>query len=163
MECLILQKNYDEAAKQLKSYAKKHPNDTKSSVDLVFVYGVNNEPKKAEKQFDAILKSLPEDYGTIQGIGNFFRSRGLNDLALQVYEKGVSICSDNEHSPFYIEIAYTYQSMADYQNAFRYYFLELEAHPGQYNNIKNRLQTLLFYDVNNSIVDSMRVALLKQT
>ena len=163
VECLILQKNYDEAAKQLKSYAKKHPNDTKSSVDLVFVYGLNNEPKKAEKQFDAILKSLPDDYGTIQSIGNFFRSRGLNDQALQVYEKGVSICSDTERSPFYIEIAYTYQSMADYQNAFRYYFLELEAHPGQYNNIKNRLQTLLFYDVNNSIADSMRMALLKQT
>ena len=163
VECLILQKNYDEAAKQLKSYAKKHPNDSKCSVDLVFVYGLNNEPKKAEKQFDAILKSLPGDYGTIQGIGNFFRSRGLNDLALQVYEKGVSICSDNDHSPFYIEIAYTYQSMADYQNAFRYYFLELEAHPGQYNNIKSRMQTLLFYDVNNSIADSMRVALLKQT
>lgn len=163
VECLILLKDYDEAIKQLKSFEKKYPKDAKTLVDLVFVYGLNNEPKKAEKQFNAILKSLPNDLGTIQSVGNFFRSRGLNDLALQVFEKGVALCSNEEHSPFFIEMAYTYQSMADYQNAFRYYFLELEAHPGQYNNIKNRLQTLLFYDVNNSIADSMRMALLKQT
>ena len=163
VECLILLKDYDEAIKQLKSFEKKYPKDAKTLVDLVFVYGLNNEPKKAEKQFNAILKSLPDDLGTIQSVGNFFRSRGLNDLALQVFEKGVALCSNEEHSPFFIEMAYTYQSMADYQNAFRYYFFELEAHPGQYNNIKNRLQTLLFYDVNNSIADSMRMALLKQT
>ena len=163
VECLILQKDYGEAVKQLKSFVKSHPNETKSLVDLVFVYGLDNESRKAEKQFDAILKSMPKDRGVIQSIGNSFRSRGLNDLALQVYERGVEICPDAENSPFYIEMAYTYQSMADYQNAFRYYFLELEEHPGQYNNIKNRLQTMLFYDVNNSIANSMRMALLKQT
>jgi tetratricopeptide (TPR) repeat protein len=41
--------------------------------------------------------------------------------------------------------------------------LELEAHPGQYNNIRNRLQTMMFYDVNNSISDELRIALLRQT
>lgn len=163
VECLILQKEYDDAIKQLKSFSKSHPNDGKSLVDLVFVYGLNDEPKKAEKQFNAILKSLPDDFSTIQGVGNFFRSRSLNELALQVYEKGAELCAGMENSPFYIELAYTYQSMADYQNAFRYYFLELDEHPGQYNNIKNRLQTMLFYDVNNSIADNLRMALLKQT
>ncbi len=163
VECLILQKDYDEATKQLKSYLKKYPNDAKTLVDLVFVYGLDDEPKKAEKQFNAILKSLPNDLGTIQTVGNFFRSRGLNGLALQVFEKGVDLCSGEERSPFFIEMAYTYQSMADYQNAFHYYFLELEAHPGQYNNIKNRLQTLLFYDVNNSIADDLMMALLSKT
>ena len=163
VECLILQKNYDEAIHQLKLFERKYPKDAKALVDLVFVYGLNDEPKKAEKQFNAILKSLPDDLGTIQGVGNFLRSRGLNDMALRVYERGAEICSKTENSPFLMELAYTYQSMADYQNAFRYYFLELESHPGQYNNIKNRLQTLLFYDVNNSIADSMRMALLKQT
>lgn len=162
VECLVLQKAYDDAIRALKSFAKSHPGDGRCLVDLVFVYGLNGEPKKAEKQVDVIVKSLPADVATIQNVGGFFRSRGLNEQALRIYEKGLALCSEMESHPFFLELAHTYQSLSDYQNAFRYYFLELEAHPGRYNSIKNRLQTMLFYDVNNSIADNLRIALLKQ-
>ena len=63
----------------------------------------------------------------------------------------------------YMEKANYYYSNLNYEQAFEYYFLELEARPNQYNNIKSRLQTLLLYDVNKSIADELRIALLKKT
>lgn len=63
----------------------------------------------------------------------------------------------------YMEKANQYYSMLNYEQAFEYYFLALENNPKLYNQVKSRLQTLLFYDVNKSIADEMRIALLKKT
>lgn len=63
----------------------------------------------------------------------------------------------------YMEKANYYYSKLNYEQAFEYYFLELESRPNQYNIIKSRLQNLLLYDVNKSIADELRIALLKKT
>ena len=63
----------------------------------------------------------------------------------------------------YMEKANQYYSMLNYEQAFEYYFLALEDNPKLYNQVKSRLQTLLLYDVNKSIADEMRIALLKKT
>lgn len=63
----------------------------------------------------------------------------------------------------YLEKANQYYSALNYEQAFEYYFLDLESNPKHYNLIKSRLQTLLLYDVNKSIADEMRIALLKKT
>ena len=44
----------------------------------------------------------------------------------------------------YMEKANYYYSKLNYEQAFEYYFLELEARPNQYNIIKSRLQTYCF-------------------
>ena len=62
----------------------------------------------------------------------------------------------------YMEKANYYYSKLNYEQAFEYYFLELEHNPNQFNLIKSRFQTLLLYDVNHSIADEMRIALLKK-
>ena len=161
VDCTIQLKQYAELEKELKSFIKSHPEYPKSLVDLIYVYTLDNKADKAEKQFSEILKNLPENASLIRNIGFQLQSRSLYDMAMRVFEKGNSMLSGKE--TFYMEQANINQSRANYQEAFRYYFLELEKNPGQYNNIKNRLQTMLFYDVNNSIRDELRIALLKRT
>ncbi len=161
VECLLILKQYDEAEKHLKSFLRSNPNHPKSLADLIYIYTLNDKTDKAKKQFSEILKKLPDHAPTIRSIGNSLQSRGLSEMAQTVYEKGNQLL-DGEES-FYMDLANLHHSTANYQEAFRYYFMELEKNPGQYNNIKNRLQTLLFYDVNNSISDEMRIALLKRT
>ena len=156
VECLIHLKDYDNAERELKAYAKKNP-----GVDLVYIYTLQGKPDKAKKQYNEIVKDLPPQGSSIRNLSNAFQSRGMNDLALEVLEKGNTLLGGKE--TFYMDQAYIHQSSANYQEAFRFYFLELEAHPGQYNNIRNRLQTMLYYDVNHSISDELRMALLKQT
>ena len=161
IECLINLKDYDKAEKELKAFARKNPNYYKAATDLVYVYTLQGKTDKAKKQFADITKDLPDNAPTIRNLSYALQNRGLNDMAMSILDKGNTLLKGKE--TFYMEQAYLNQSMANYQEAFRYYFLELETHPGQYNNIRNRLQTMMFYDVNNSISDELRIALLRQT
>ena len=161
VECLFFLKDYDKAEKELKSFAKKNPNYYKAVCDLVYIYTLQGKKDKANKQFNEIVKDLPDHASTIRNISYAFQSRGLNDMAMNVLEKGNALLDGKES--LYMDMAYLNQTMANYQEAFRYYFLELELHPGQYNNIRNRLQSMMFYDVNHSISDELRIALLQQT
>ena len=160
VECLFRLGQFDEAEKELKSFIKKNPTYGKARIDLIYAFTSNGKQKKAEDLFNDILKSLPTNKNNIVNISNMLRSRMLNDYAMAVLDKGAEI--NTEGDPLYLERANLYQSMINYQQAFEYYFLELETHPDQYNTIKNRLQTLLLYDVNKSIADEMRIALLKK-
>ena len=161
VECLIQLKDYDQAEKELKGYLKKDPSHYRSIADLIYVYNMQDKKDKARKRFDEVLKNLPPNAPTIRSISYAFQGRTLYDMALAILDKGNQLLDGQE--TLYMDMAYLYQSMINYQEAFHYYFLELEAHPGQYNNIRNRLQTLLLYDVNNSIADELRIALLQQT
>ena len=161
VDCLIFLKDYDKAEKELKSYAKKHPNYYRADTDAIYIYTLQGKTDKAKKKFNEVLSSLPENPGTIRSISYALQARNLNELAMTVLEKGNTMFDGRE--TFYMEQANLGQSMANYQEAFRFYFKELEIHPIQYDNIRNRLQTMLFYDVNNSISDDLRIALLKQT
>ena len=161
VECMIRLGELSEAEKELKSFIRKNPNAWKSKIDLAYIYANSQQQDKADKIFNEILKDLPESRNTILNISNMFRSRMMNDYALRILDKGAEINTD--HNPFYMEKASVYHAMNNYQQAFEYYLLELERRPDQYNSIKNRFQTLLLYDVNKSIADEMRIALLKKT
>lgn len=160
IECLLQLKDYDKAEKELKSFAKKQPNYYKANTDLVYVYTMQGKTDKAKKLSNEILNGLTDNASSIRNLSYGFLSRGLNEMALAVLEKGNKLLDGKE--TFYMEQANVCRQSANYQEAFRYYFLELEVHPGQYNNIRNTLQSILFYDVNNSFADELRIALLKQ-
>ncbi len=160
-ECLLYLKEYPEAEKSLKDYIKDNPNQWKAKVDLIYVYRLEDKNDKADKQLSDILNALPNDRNIILTIQNMFLARQMAAEALAVIDKGSTIVPDKY--PFYMEKAFIYRTMADYQKVFEYYFLELEAVPSDYNLIKNQLQVLLFYDVNSNIADQMRMALLKKT
>ena len=161
IECCIFLDQYKEAERELKNYYKDNPTYSRSLVDLIYVYTLEGKNGQAQKQFDEMLKTLPENAAVVRNLGSMFQSRRLYDMANAVYEKGNKMFEGKE--TFYMDMAYMFQSSANYQQAFQYYFMELEVHPGQYNNIRNRLQSMLFYDVNKSITDELRTALLKRT
>ena len=161
IECLIQLQDYDKAEKELKSYAKKQPNYYRVDTDLIYIYTLQGKTDKAKKQFNELLKNLPDNANTIRNYGYALQARSQNEMALAILEKGNTLLEGKE--TFYMDQANINLSSLNYQEAFRYYFKEVETHPGQYNNVRNRLQTMLFYDVNNSIADELRIALLKQT
>ena len=134
--------------------------ETRAKIEQISAFIAEGKKDKADKVFESVLKDLPDNRGTILNTANLFRNRLLNEYALAILDKGAEINTD--HDPFYMERASLYQSMNNYQQAFEFYFLELEAKPEQYNTIKNRFQALLLYDVNKSIADEMRIALLQK-
>ena len=161
IECCLMLSQYKEAERELKSFYKDNPNYSKALVDLIYVYTLEDKDREAKKLFDDLLKNLPANASVIRNYGNQLQQRRLFDMAEAVYEKGNKMLEGKDS--FYMDMAYLYQSSANYQQAFRCYFEELEIHPAQYNNIRNRLQTMMYYDVNKSITDELRIALLTRT
>lgn len=160
VECLLRLGDYDTAEKTLNSFLRKNPSYWKAKVDLLYAYRCDGKKKKAEQQFDDILNKLPDNQNSVNNITNMLRSRMLNDEALAVLDKAATTNADGY--PYYLEKATVYHSMLNFEEAFKYYFLELEARPDQYASIKNKLQSLLLYDVNKSVSDQLRMALLKK-
>lgn len=134
--------------------------ETRAKIEQISVFVSEGKTNKADKLFNEILRDLPDNRNVILGIANMLRGRMLNDYALAVLTKGAEINTD--HDPFYMERASVCQSMNNYQQAFEYYFLDLEVNPDHFATVKNRFQTLLLYDVNKSIADEMRIALLQK-
>ena len=161
IECLFRLSDFDTAEKELKTYLKRNPNSGKIRVDLMYAYICDGKKKKADELFDEILKTLPDNRNGIINVVNTLKARSLNDYALAVLDKGAEINTD--HDPLYLEKANLYYTMLNYEQAFAYFLLDLENDPTHYNIVKNRFQTLLLYDVNKSIADEMRIALLKKT
>ena len=161
VECLLRLGDYEQAEKELQRYIRSNPNYWKAKVDLVYAYHIDGKSKKAEELFNEILKGLPTNPNSIVNLENMFRSRSLNTYAMEILDRGAQI--NQEGNPFYLEKASLYHSMNNYQQAFAYYFKELEARPDQYGLVKNRFQSLLLYDVNKSIAEEMRIALLEKT
>ena len=127
-ECLIQLKDFNQAEKELKAFSKQNPNHYKSVADLIYVYILQGENGKAEKRFNEVLKDLPNNASTIRSISYAFQGRALNDMAKSILEKGNKMLDNGE--TLYMDLAYLNQTMVNYQEAFHYYFLEIEAHPG---------------------------------
>jgi len=161
IDCLFLTSNYKDAEDKLKTFLKKNPAAWKSHVDLAYVYLQSGDDDKAKKYVAKIVKDVPENKNSIIEVANLLRNRGFNEAALSLFEKGANSANVNEN--FYLEKAYVYNSMLDFENCVDYYLLALGEKPDQYENTKNRLRVLMMYDVNGNVDDVIRMALLTKT
>lgn len=163
IECLVFLENYDEAEKELKSFIKNDntTNKWKAQVNLAFVYVKNNESEKVDKYLKRLINDLPEDRNVYMQVANMLSSKDFDEYAILLYNKGSAIQEMNYN--FYMEKALTYQNMMNFEKATENYLLQLEANPNDYDVVKTRLSFMLRYDVDGSITEDMRLALLNKT
>lgn len=163
VECLIFLENYDEAEKELKSFIKNDntTNKWKAQVNLAFVYIKNNESEKVDKYLKRLINDLPEDRNVFMQVANILRSKDFDEYAILLYDKGSAIQEMNYN--FYMEKALTYQNMMNFEKATENYLLQLESDPDDYDIVKTRLSFMLRYDLDGSIAEDMRLALLNKT
>jgi tetratricopeptide (TPR) repeat protein len=133
----------------------------RTKVEQIYLYTQEGKNDKADKLFNQLLHDLPDNRNTIVNISALFRNKALYDYAMAVLDTGAK--NNTEHDPLYMEKATLCQAINNYSDSFEYYLLELERKPDKYNTVKSRFSTMLLYDVNKSIADEMRIALLKKT
>lgn len=160
-DCLLGLGDYERAEKELKSFVKQNTNNWKAQIDLAYVYIKKNEKDKADKYLNKLINGAPENKSSILQIGNVLRSRGLNEYAIALYDRWAESAIVNYS--FYIEKATTYQSMLIFDKAIENYLFQLEIDHNSYDLIKNRFRIMMLYDVNNSINEEIRMALLRKT
>ena len=160
-DCLLIMGDYDAAEKAYKAFLKKNPKHWKSHVDLAYVYRQQGDNPRAEKYLNKMLKDVPDTKNAILDVANLLRIRNFNETAIALYERGAKNPDVNYN--FYLERAYAYNSMLDFENATEYYLLYLKYRSDQYEMVKNRLRVMMMYDLNGNVNDIIRMALLRKT
>lgn len=162
IECLIFLDKFDEAEKDLRSFIKNDntTNKWRSSVILAYVLFRNNEKDKSDKVMKKLINELPADKSVFIQIANVMNAKDFNEFAIMLYDRGAGISSMN--CKFYMEKAQAYLSMTDFEKATENYLLHLEEDPSDYDVVKSRMSYMLRYNIDDSVIDDIRFALLKK-
>ena len=162
IECLIFLENFKDAEKDLRSFIKNDntTNKWRSTVTLAYVLFRNNENDKSEKILKKLISELPADKNVFMQVANVMNSKNFNEYSILLYDRGSSISSMNYK--FFMEKAQAYLSMTDFEKATENYLLHLEENPSDYDIVKTRMSYMLRYNLDDSVIDDIRFALLKK-
>ena len=163
VECLLHLENYEEAEKSLKSFIKKDntTNKWRAQINLAYVYQKTGNIEKVDKNLKKLINELPEDKSAFIQVANTLRTKDFDEYAIMLYDRGANIESINYK--FYMEKALAYQSMMNFEKATDNYLFHLETDPDDYDVVKSRLSFMIRYDVDGSVTEDIRFALLKKT
>ena len=162
IECLIFLENFKDAEKDLRSFIKNDntTNKWRSTVTLAYVLFRNNENDKSEKILKKLINELPADKNVFMQVANVMNSKDFNEYSIMLYDRGSGISSMNYK--FFMEKAQAYLSMTDFEKATENYLLHLEENPSDYDIVKTRMSYMLRYNLDDSVIDDIRFALLKK-
>ena len=162
IECLIFLENFKDAEKDLRSFIKNDntTNKWRSTVTLAYVLFRNNENDKSEKILKKLISELPADKNVFMQVANVMNSKNFNEYSILLYDRGSGISSMNYK--FFMEKAQAYLSMTDFEKATENYLLHLEENPSDYDIVKTRMSYMLRYNLDDSVIDDIRLALLKK-
>lgn len=156
--CLIKLNNFKEAEKLAKRQHKRS-GKIRYKVDLAYVYDLEGNKRKAISTLDKITENIPDNKIQVREMTSSLQSRGYYGTALKVYKEA----SENNSGTYDMELANAYQLTGDYDKMFKYYLNHLEANPQDLQMIKNRIQTLLRFDVNDNFNKTLKEELILKT
>lgn len=154
--CLINLEDYKKAEQLVKKQIKKQPQRLKYKVDLGYVYSETGDQRKAQKQYDHVLKELPKTRSGIIEVANAFLYRGQTEFAVDVYKKGSRI-SDY---PFYMELGDLYRQVRNYNEMVESYLNHVDYNYTEMPQVQNKLQSVLSKALDNDVNEYLRIALL---
>jgi len=146
--CLLELKDYKKAEKFVSKTIKKQPLNVGLGVDLGYLYLLEQESDKAKKQFENVIKQLPEDKDQINNLANAFLQRDQISYALKTYEQGQKLLKNFYN--FNLELAQIYLKQNDFQYALDQYLHYITSYPDELEQIQSKLQDILQNDSDNS-------------
>lgn len=156
--CLIKLKNFKEAEKLAKRQ-NKISGKIRYKVDLAYVYDLEGNKRKANSTLNRIIRDIPDNVVQVRELASALQMRGYYETALSIYKNA----SQNNAGSYEMELANAYQLTGNYDKMFEYYLNHLETNPQDLQLIKNRIQTILRFDVNNNFNNTLKEELILKT
>lgn len=160
LQCLIKLEDYKEAKKLAKNQIKINPGKFDYQIDLGVVYLKEEEEKKAEKQFEETIESVPPIGSKIIQLANVFVEEGLYQKALDTYAYGDKILKGTY--PFNFEKARLYGRLGKYEQMFSEYLAMLDLSENYLQTIQNELARNLAFEEGSEQNQLLKQALLKR-
>ena len=137
LQCLFRLEEFKTARKLVKNQLTINPNSFKYKVDLGLVYKKEGDLKKAEKEFESIIKDLPPVSSQIIELAKAFEDIGEYNKALLTFNEGDKLLGGTY--PFNFEKAKLYGSLGKYEEMVNEYLSILLLSENYLQTIQNEL------------------------
>ena len=154
-ECLIAIQDYKTAEKELKRQVNANRYDYDFPLLLGELYTNQGEENKAQKIYANIIDDLPPSANSVIQAYNAFRSKNLNDFALQTLQKGDKLLRGTY--PLQLQYADYYGAIGNTEKMLDTYVELLGAYP----NYMSYVETMLARKIDFSEEDSKPYEYLK--
>lgn len=139
--CLLELKDYKEAEKTLEKQIKRFPYNYVFQIDLAYVYQLQGEDDKAEKEYQKPLDNLRPSGEDVTNLANAYLRRGKKQLALNTYLKARKMLRDNY--AFTFEVAELMGDLGQKEKMYEEYLNLLDYSPGYYKPVVDKLDIIV--------------------
>ncbi|MBT6688138.1 MAG: tetratricopeptide repeat protein [Bacteroidetes bacterium] len=160
VNCLIELKELANAEKVVKRRVKKYPNELAYYVDLGHVYEVQGNESKSKQSYEKAIKKLTANKNQIIRLANSFRMKRKWDFAEIVYLEGRKLLKDN--TIFSNEMANNFMAQRKYNLMIDEYLNMLTYGSSSLKSVQQRLQSVLFMDVNDDLKNLIKQNLVRR-
>lgn len=113
LKCLEQLTDYEKARKLIKKQQKIDGLNQKVRVDFGRTYLLEGKTKKANKEFDDLVKGVPPSYATVKELSDAFVKSGQDEYALKTLKRGEQVMKGAY--PFNLELADAYARLGRYE------------------------------------------------
>ena len=142
LELLINTRRFKEAEKYLNSQIKSNSNSEKYQIDLVQLYEVQGEMKKANSLMDKLISSAAKNNFKANTLAQLFIGKRMYDRAIQTYQKAREEQKD-ETGIYALQMANLYGILGKKDQMTEEYFRYIDQNPRNLEYVKNMLQNYL--------------------
>lgn len=159
-KCLVNIKHYIEAEELVKEQIKFNKRNLAYRVDLGYLLQVQGQQAKAKNTYATAIKKLTPNQHQVIRLANAFLSKREYNFAEETYNQGKKLLKDTYG--FESEMAQLFYYQRDYVRMVDQYLLLLKKSDQYLKMIQSRLQNAVHNDIDNSLKDILRAALLKE-
>ena len=159
LNCLLELDNYEQAEQEIKKQLRRTRNDAGLYVQWGYLLEQQNLLDEANAKFEQALKVVPNNKADYIRLANDFLSRRQYDFAMKVYLQG------REKLPgetFHYELARVYLFQRNYELMYDEYLALLKDDDSSLGRVQSSMLTAFRLDVDHSLHEQFRIALLKR-
>lgn len=159
LNCLFQLNEFDQAESEIKKQLRRNHDDPAMYVQWGYLLTRLNRMDEANEKFDQALKAVPNNKADYSRLANEFLSRQEYDYALKVYQLGSKKLPGES---FHYELARIYLYQRNYQLMFGEYLSLLQEDESSLGRVQSSMLTAFRLDVDHSLQDQFRIALLRR-
>lgn len=142
LELLINTQRHKEAEKYLNQQIRSNSNSEKFQIDLVQLYELKGEDKKATSLLEKLISSAASNNFKANMLGQLFFDKRMYEQAIQTYQRAREEQKD-EQGVYALQMANIYGMLGKKDQMIEEYFHYIDQNPRNLEYVKNMLQNYL--------------------
>ncbi|WP_321288584.1 tetratricopeptide repeat protein [uncultured Sunxiuqinia sp.] len=159
LNCLIEMGDFEQAEKDIEKQLRKRNNDPYLYVQWGYLLKQQNLLEAATEKFDQAIQLVSNNKTDYIQLANAFLSRREYEFAQQTYQLGRNKLNNEA---FHYELARVYLYQRNYELMFQEYLELLKEDDTNLGRVQSSMLTAFRMDVDNSLRDEFRTALLRR-